>query len=785
MTAGPGKRKILLIPGLCFIFLASGFSQGVLTGKVLKATDSIPLEGAHVRIPGTGSGTVTARDGSFILYDISKGTCTIRVSFIGFRDEERSVVIKDRQTTRITLFMVETGIQSSEIEITGKKAEKKVLEIPMRINVISSEKIMENPGQSIPQVLDYLSGVNLTNTMGIYSNSTVVTLRGLSGNDQGRTLVLLDDIPINKSDEGSVNWHLINRENVQQISVIKGPGSVIYGSNAMGGIISLKTRAPEKAVSGAASLSYGTFNTFNGRYFLSGKLKSKNSNRGFLYNMNGFYTRSDGYNAEIPEYLEKSDTFTVNTYVREADIGAKSGYQFNANSTVDVSVNYFNDKRGRGIQIYEVDGAYERHNSWQEAVHYSGGKGSLHWKMNAFNLTEYFERLNEYMSEAEYHLYMVESTRADRGGLISLSAGPYKNNLFTGGFELRMGSVNGQDTYYTSTDLISNSGNMENYGLFVQDEISLLGKKIEMNLGLRLDYAVFHDGMFNIEDPSYSIEYMTAYTDTLIPTHTWLRFDPKFSVQYRFTPLNRIFLTLGRGFRAPMLDDLCRTGKIRNGFKIANPALNPEYIDNIELGLDITLWTSLHIAPSVYYSIGYDFMYYVSTGDTVNMGYKLAPVFQKRNISIVDIAGAEIDLNFDPVPWLSIFANYTFACSKIRKFEGRDSIVDKDLDGKFLNYVPMNKASAGITWKNKIVNCNLLWKYVGSRWINDMNEPDPVLLISQYPPYNTLGIRVWHVFFRHLTVAVNVDNIFNVKYVDDKLQSSPGRLINAELTVQF
>jgi iron complex outermembrane receptor protein len=306
-----------------------------------------------------------------------------------------------------------------------------------------------------------------------------------------------------------------------------------------------------------------------------------------------------------------------------------------------------------------------------------------------------------------------------------------------------------------------------------------------MNLGLRFDYAVFHDGMFTIENPSYSIEYMLNYRDTLIPAHTWLQLSPKLSFQYRFTPENRIFLSLARGFRAPMLDDLCRTGKMRSGFKISNPALKPEYIDNIELGMDVLPWKRFHISPSFYYSIGYDFMYYVSTGDSVNMGYKIDPVYQKRNISIVDIAGAEMDIAFDPVPWLNFFANYSFAYSRIRKFESADTLVDKDLTGKFLTYVPMHKASAGVTWNNKIVSCNLLWKYIGSRWINDMNEPDPVLLISKFPSYNTFGLRAWHMFFKHLTIALNIDNIFDVRYVDDRLQSSPGRMIRAEITAKF
>lgn len=774
-----------MISGLVLFASFATFAMGSLSGRVIRANDSSPLEGAHIRIVGTKLGTITGKDGSFTFHTIAKGEYTLKATFVGYRVEEKKVRVNENQAVTVDFTLTPASIDGSEIEITGKRTEKNILEIPMRINMITSENIRDNPGQSIPQILDNLSGVNLSSTMGIYGNDNVISMRGLSGNDQGRTLVLLDDIPVNKADEGTVNWHLINRENIDQIRVIKGPGSVIYGSNAMGGIINIKTRIPDKLISGTAAVEYGTFNTINGRYFILGKIRKGNTGKGFLYNLNGFYTRSDGYNAEIPEYLEKTDTFTVNTFVREADIGARIGYQFNPGSTFDISCNFFNDKRGRGIQIYEVDGAFERHNSWQAVAHYNGGKGQFRWKAHAYNLTEYFERLNEFMREAEYNLYLVKSTRSDRGGLLTVSGGPWKSNTLTGGFEARIGSVDGQDIYYTSTDLISNAGKMENYGLFLQDEISLLQNRIEMNVGLRLDYALFHDGRFTVENPSYSVEYMMHYQDTLIPAHNWMQFDPKMSVQYRFSPTNRIFLTLARGFRAPLLDDLCRTGKMRNGFKISNPALKPEYIDNIELGLDVMVRKKFHISPSVYYSIGHDFMYYVSTGDSVNMGYRIVPVFQKENISLVDIFGAELDLGFDPFSWLSLFANYTYAYSRIRSYTVNNPLVDKDISGKFLTDVPMHKASAGVTWKNRIVSCNFIWKYVGSRWINDMNEPDPVLMISKYPAYSTFGIRAWHLFFNRLKLAVNIDNVFDVRYVDDKLLRSPGRIISGEVSVQF
>ncbi len=769
---------------LCFpvSFLFAGSS---VHGKVTDQVTGQPLAGAHVRITSSTGGTFTDVSGNYTLLHCPPGKTKIKASFVGYSGSEKNITLTDGRDQVLNFELVQQMLQSPEVEILDHHVQKNSQEAPIRMNLIDIRSIQETPGQNITNVLDLVSGVNLNTTQGIFANNSVVTLRGLSGNDQARTLVLVDDIPVNKTDEGSVNWNLINRDNVERIDVIKGPGPAQYGTNAMGGIINIVTRRPSKTLSGFASLEYGTFNTFGFRYTLAGKIKPSVKDKGIYYNLNGFYRRSDGYNPEIQEYLEKADTFTVNTFLREASIGTKLGYAFNPFSAVELDVNFFNDKRGRGMQIYEISGAYEKHDTYQVTGRYHGKKNGWKWNMNIYTLQEYFQRLNEYMREAEYNLYLVKSHRSDFGMMANVSLQQGAHHQLMAGIDYRQGGVDGQDIYYTSTDLISNAGKMDLIGIFIQDEIDLLKKKLQLNVGIRGNYASFHNGSFLVEYPSYSINYLVNYQDTLIPRHSWTDFDPKLSLQYRFTTETRIYLSFAKGFRAPNLDDLCRTGKISTGFKISNPSLKPENIWNLETGGDILLLKNIRISPSFYYSIGNNFMYYISTGDSVNMGYKLSPVYQKRNISKVKIYGAEVDLDYSINKALSFFANYSFSKSQISRFEIKDSIADNDLTGKYLTDVPMHKATAGITWKNRLVSLNCLWKYTGSRWINDLNERDFYLGEAKYPDYSTMDLRAWHTFFNHFTLALNITNIFDISFIDDHLQKSPGRMIMVELTGKF
>lgn len=104
---------------------------------------------------------------------------------------------------------------------------------------------------------------------------TNVSIRGLAGDEQGRTLVLFDGIPINTSDEGSVNWNSIHIDNVQRIEVFKGPGSSLYGNSAMGGVINIISKRPVSPFSLNASGSYGSLNTWKTDLGLSSRINDK------------------------------------------------------------------------------------------------------------------------------------------------------------------------------------------------------------------------------------------------------------------------------------------------------------------------------------------------------------------------------------------------------------------------------------------------------------------------------------------------------------------------------
>jgi iron complex outermembrane receptor protein len=223
---------------------------------------------------------------------------------------------------------------------------------------------------------------------------------------------------------------------------------------------------------------------------------------------------------------------------------------------------------------------------------------------------------------------------------------------------------------------------------------------------------------------------------------------------------------------------------VRGGMKVANPDLKPEYLDNFETGTDYFLFKDLKLSVSAYYSRGKDFLYYVSTGDSIDMGFGLRPVMMRRNISGVEIYGSELEVNYDPFPGMSTFANYSFTRSKIinyKPFSINDPI---NLGGNSLTDVPMHSFSAGLIISSKIVNAGISGRYNGSMYINDQNVYDEIVGDNKYPDWFTIDAKISRKFFRYLNLSLSVQNIFDKKIYDSKGAVGPGRFITLRLEVK-
>ena len=654
-------------------------------------------------------------------------------------------------------------VELDEVVVTATKTSRNLKEVPARISVIRSDAIELSPAMQIDDILRFTPGINVNRSTGIYSQRPMVTLRGLSGDEQSRTLVLVNGVPVNTSDEGGVNWNRINQFDIERIEVFKGPGSSLYGNNAMGGVINIITKKPSEPQEIFGAVSYGTFNTL--RQDLNIRVRT---DEGYYGAVSQYFLKSDGYN-NIPE--DNRTPYDTERPLEETGISARAGFDKSKWLNWELQYDVFRDKRGEGYQIYVPEGCYRNFNTDLFRGNLKGGDDKTHYDFNLFYQLEHYYDVNEKLKGASYTRYDVNSFRKDMGALFSINRELFTNNTITAGFELKRGSIDGGDYYQTprqvndstqAYDTVYNAGTINTLAGYIQDEYTFFDNKIHLVVGLRFDQVSFSDGEYKSTDPWNTIP--------ALKNHTWAELSPRAGLRFNFIEEVSGYLSYSHGFRASILDDLTRTGWMWVGPKYANPELGPESMENFELGVDVFPVTNLKISASAYYALGKNFLYYVSSGDSL---YGRMPIYIRKNVTNVTIQGAEVEISYELLKGLNMMANYTYCDAKIDAFNE-----SPELENKSLKYSPKHAGSATLFWENKIVNTGIRGFYKGEQFTDDANA---VKLDS----YFTLDLMLSKQIMKNFNISLDIQDVFDNQHMETGDYISPGRLINGRIAFKF
>ncbi len=776
------KLSRFIISALIILVFNAGVSaQGTITGIVTGGADSRPLQDVAVILDGT-RGVTTGSDGRFIIDRVSAGTHTLEARILGYITRNVKVNVSDGATSSVTFRLEEEFIDAGAVIVTANRGASRIADVPARVTLISSAAIESRPVTTVDEMLSTVPGLNISRSFGIISHKSNVTMRGLSGNEQARVLVMIDGVPVNKSDGGSVNWNLIDPALVDRIEVVKGPASSMYGSNAMGGAINIITRRPGGGLSGKITAGYGTYNTFSGRLNLGQNL-NPGSDRGFYYLINGLYRQSDGYITQS-EFDRAANPYVVKSDMQEYSASLKTGYNIRKGEFIEVDFIAYNDRRGTGELVWQKHGNTTDHDTYQFRTRYSVERERLSADVSLYWQQEDYKKVNEYLKD-DYTWYNVLSERFDAGMLSSVTWKTGGRHRLAAGIDLKAGGVDAADIYYTSTDIVYNRGKMISGGLYLQDAFSIIPDRLNLTAGLRYDLSMFRDGAFFIDTPSAETIFMRNIEDREMDNVTWGALSPRLAFNYTPSEGTRVYLSAGRGFRPSVLDDLCRSGRIKGGFKLANAKASPEYLANFEAGGDFTLAEKMKASLSAWYSRGIDFLYYVNTGDSIDMGYGPRPILVRTNIPMVKITGVEAELNWPVSPAILLGASYSYSYSVITDYRPLNTDDPIDLTGNHLTDVPSSTVSLTARWKNRFVNTGLLARYQGAMWVNDQNIFDEVTGSDRYPAYITIDLRLSRLFWEKLSVDLGVQNILDTRFYDRKGAVCPGRFITLELGYRF
>jgi outer membrane receptor protein involved in Fe transport len=216
-------------------------SHSSITGHVYDQETGEPLISVNVIIRKTILGASTDQNGNFTIERIPPGTYSLDISMMGYESRMFSdIPVQSGETTHLKIPLRETVLTINPVVVTAEKHPQSLSVSTQAVNVLPLPRIAERQSRNFEEALQTISGVHF--------NESNISIRGSSGynviNVGSRVLFMVDGVPVLTSDLGAINWGMLPMLDIDHIEVVKGAGSALYGSSAIGGVVNIITRSP-------------------------------------------------------------------------------------------------------------------------------------------------------------------------------------------------------------------------------------------------------------------------------------------------------------------------------------------------------------------------------------------------------------------------------------------------------------------------------------------------------------------------------------------------------------
>lgn len=235
-------KKILLF----IIFLAPAFlfaqkhTDASLLGHVINSKTGEHVAYVSVFLQGTTIGTATDESGHFHIANCPEGTFTVVVRGVGFKQMEREVTFERKKTVELDFQLEPDAIALGQVVVTATQHATSRMDTPAVVDVIGSGQLEAASAVNLAEGLRLQTGVCVSNTCQ-NCGANEVRLNGLSG---AYSQILIDSRPVNSALASLYLLEQLPTSLIDQIEVMRGGGSALYGSNAIGGIINVITKEP-------------------------------------------------------------------------------------------------------------------------------------------------------------------------------------------------------------------------------------------------------------------------------------------------------------------------------------------------------------------------------------------------------------------------------------------------------------------------------------------------------------------------------------------------------------
>jgi len=756
------------------VFLTiNGFTQNAtITGSI---TDGQTGEAIFPATIQSGAiGTTTDIDGRFSL-NLAAGNHTIEVSYIGYETLSQSLILKDGESRQINFTLEETATLLNTATVSSSKYEKPLGEVTVSLDVLKAQLIENTSATSISTALEKVSGVTLIDGQ--------ANIRGGSGWSYGagsRVLLLIDDIPALQADAGFPNWSDVPIESIENVEVIKGAASALYGSSALNGVINIRTKY-------AKSEPYTRVSTFATLY------DSPANDSLTWWKGEGTYYRFDE-EGEINDTLQFTPKLFGGEpgYNRPAKIGFSiahsqkmgttdlvlSAFALNSQSFREAKYSKYarlfggvrhriNDRLSVGFNTIINRGAGRNHFYWKnenEGRYQANVTAISHSDRLRFTIDPFITYFDQSGSRHKVltRYYGINNNNDDgQDNKSGLFYSEYQFQKTWEKYDLNLATGLVGTWSKVNATLYGGEYTSSNYAAYLQVDKKFFDK-LNVSAGVRYERNSLTNNDFIFED-----------TLLIYPAGTVSDAKPVFRVGASYQPFKFTFLraSWGQGYRFPVLAEkfiLTSAGGID---VIPNPDLQPETGWSGEIGIKQGFKISNFngfVDVALFWNEYNNMMEYVVNSEPNPFNKLFA--FQSDNVGNTRIKGIETSIAGEGKLFglpTTLLGGYTYIDPKFRDFN--DSVRVSTVDYNILKYRNRHSVKLDIESRYKVFSLGISGNY------NSKIEAIDVILgalvgIEKYRQRNNHGFKTFSArigFFpsEHLRFMFIVDNLFNEEYM--------------------
>ena len=702
---------MLRILTISLIFLFSTFTislSSTVKGTIVDDTDN-PIAGANVYLIGTVLGDASDENGQFRISNIPEGKFNLSISVIGFEERIIPILIKINKSNDLEKILLKSmPLNSLPIIVTASKHRQNISKTPVSVSTIDKSEIELRNNITIDQALQYVPGISM--------NQDQINIRGSSGYSRGvgsRVMMLIDGVPFITGDTQGTVPEALAINQVENIEIVKGASSALYGSSAIGGVINVITH-PIDYDPVLNIKVYGGL--YDDPYYKQWKWSSGSR---FKHGIKTDYSKkfeNTGLRFAISQ--DKDESYKRNDWSNRINFGGKIEHEFSAYDKLTISGNYMDQKRGNFLYWESLDNALEPlDNQIDEKVHsirffISPSYRKIISDSNFFNINAIW-----FHNFFDDNIGIGNQSTSDNLNISLQYNTSYENQFITIGLNSDFNSV--------SSNIFGTRQGV-GVGIFVQDEIRW-NKEWFTSIGVRIDY-------FDIDKLG---------SEFSVNPKAGIVFHPNSNTTFRSS--------FGTGFRAPSMAEAF-TSTIASGITvIPNEELKPERSYSAELGWNQIISNFLNTDIAIFYSRYFDL---------IESGFTEEKNAQFNNVTDAEISGADISINFIAFnKSMSSRIGYTF-------IEPRNKTFD---ESEYLKYRPRHLLYTNAYWKYKNFTIGFDYRFISEYDKIDEEFASIVTDGNEKIAVHVVDIRISQLFKLGnfpVKTSFQINNLLQYNYID-------------------